>query len=39
MVRTVFVAAASAVPLANLIGLARAGNMGDAVVRCGTFAN
>ena len=27
------------VPLANLIGLASAGNMGDAVVRCGTFAN
>jgi type IV secretion system protein VirB4 len=26
-------------PLANLIGLASAGNMGDAVVRCGTFAN
>ena len=28
-----------AVPLANLIGLASAGNMGDAVVLCGTFAN
>jgi Transposase DDE domain len=28
-----------AVPLANLIGLASAGNMGDAVVRCWTFAN
>jgi hypothetical protein len=27
------------VPLANLIGLASAGNMGDAVVRCGTCAN
>jgi 3-dehydroquinate synthase class II len=27
------------IPLANLIGLASAGNMGDAVVQCGTFAN
>ena len=26
-------------PLANLIELASAGNMGDAAVRCGTFAN
>jgi hypothetical protein len=30
---------ATAVPLANVIGLASAGNMGDAVVRCGAFAN
>ena len=28
-----------ALPIANLIGLASAGNMGDAVVRCGTCAN
>jgi hypothetical protein len=33
------VASNAPVPLANLIGLASAGKMGDAVVRCGTFAD